>query len=146
MPTSLLRGVAPKIMLTGFGSLVLRIAGLGSTFLLGVVLARSLGPAEYGLYGLVTTIAALGMTSALIGTHHLAVREFSVLSAAGNWQTIRKLMRSFGIATSMASMFVVTFLACLAYLFLDRTGSAHQPDCTRDGASSADGDYRLDRG
>ena len=60
---------------SGLWSLVLRVAGLVSGFALGVLLARMLGPAQFGIYGLVTTVAAVGMTIAQLGTPQLAVRE-----------------------------------------------------------------------
>jgi len=92
------------LVLSSFGSLVLRLIGLASTFLLGVLLARVLGPAEYGVYGLVTSIVALAMNVALLGTPQLAVREMAVRSAHSDWPGIRSLARSFLAATSLASL------------------------------------------
>lgn len=89
----------------GLSSLALRLAGLLSTFALGVVLARSLGPAEYGVYGLVVTISAIAMTIGLVGTQQLAVRELSVRSSVGDWPGVRFLIRQFGLVT-----FAVLFL------------------------------------
>jgi O-antigen/teichoic acid export membrane protein len=95
--------VDQQAMLTSsFNSLLLRIAGLASTFLLGVVLARALGPANYGIYGLVTSLVAIAMNIALLGTPQLAVREMAVRSARLDWGGVQSLARSFLAAVSLA--------------------------------------------
>jgi O-antigen/teichoic acid export membrane protein len=86
----------------GLWSLFLRISGMASGFALGVVLARILGPAEFGIYGLVTTLAAVGMTIAALGTPQLAVRELSVRSAREDWAGAKAIIYEFGAATSIA--------------------------------------------
>jgi O-antigen/teichoic acid export membrane protein len=93
-----------ETVLTGLSSLVLRLAGLLCTFGLGVVLARALGPAGFGIYGLVVSIAALGMTVSLLGTPQLAVRELSVRSARGDWGGVKALIRRFGLASAGAGL------------------------------------------
>lgn len=90
------------IVRSGLWSLVLRVAGLVSGFALGVLLARMLGPAEFGIYGLVTTVAAVGMTVAQLGTPQLAVRELSVRAANSDWSGARALVRQFGLAVALA--------------------------------------------
>jgi O-antigen/teichoic acid export membrane protein len=95
-----------RLALTSAWSLVLRIAGLASTFLLGVVLARGLGPAEYGVYGLVTTIAALLMTVTLLGTPQLAVRDFSILSQNEDWAGVRQRLLQYGLSTTLAGLLI----------------------------------------
>ena len=87
---------------SGLWSLVLRIAGLVSSFALGVLLARMLGPAEFGIYGLVTTAAAVGMAIAQLGTPQLAVREISVRSAGNDWGGVKAIVRQFAIAVTLA--------------------------------------------
>ena len=91
---------------SGLWSLVLRIAGLFSGFALGVLLARTLGPKEFGIYGLVTTAAAVGMTIAQLGTPQLAVRELSVRSAGGDWSSVKAIIRQFAIAVATAGVAV----------------------------------------
>ena len=95
-----------EVIMSGMLSLLLRIAGLGSTFLLGVLLARTLGPTEYGIYGFVIAIVALAMNVALLGTPQLAVRELAVRSSQGDWTGVRALVRSFGCVTTSASLLI----------------------------------------
>ena len=87
---------------SGLWSLAPRVSGLVSGFALGVLLARMLGPAEFGAYGLVTTIAAVGMTIAQLGTPQLAVRELSVRAARADWAGVKAIVYQFGIATTLA--------------------------------------------
>lgn len=102
---------------SGLSSLGLRIAGLISTFGLGVVLARILGPAEYGVYGLVTSVAALAMTVSLLGTPQLAVRELSVRSAHGDWAGVRTLIRRFGLASGGVALLLGAIAIGLGFIF-----------------------------
>jgi len=106
-----------NVLLSSLSSLALRIAGLASTFLLGVVLARALGPASYGIYGLVTSLAALAMNAALLGTPQLAVREMAVRSARADWPGAWALARNFLTATSLASLALGIVAVTGAYLF-----------------------------
>ncbi len=91
------------VVLSGFSSLVLRVAGLVAGFALGVVLARILGPAEFGIYGLVTTVSLLAVTVAQLGTPQLAVRELAVRSARGDWAGVKAILYRFGAATMIAA-------------------------------------------
>ena len=99
-----LLGGRREFVRSGLWSLALRVAGLVSGFALGVLLARILGPAEFGIYGLVTTVAAIGMTIAQLGTPQLAVRELSVRSAAGDWGSVKTIIRQFAIAATLAGV------------------------------------------
>ena len=100
---SLLRG-RRALVRSGLWSLALRLAGLVSGFALGVLLARALGPAGFGIYGLVTTVAAVGMAVAQLGTPQLAVRELSVRAGGGDWAGARAVIRQFGIAVTLAGL------------------------------------------
>lgn len=111
------------ILKSAFNSLFVRIAGLASTFLLGVLLARVLGPTGYGLCGLVTTLAALGMSVALLGTPQLAVRELSVRKERNDWDGIRLRIRQFGTAVAVASI-VIGLGAALVSAMVSRWDAA----------------------
>ena len=107
-----------RTAVSGLSNLILRIAGLASTFLLGVLLARALGPAEYGLYGLVATLAALGMNIALLGIPQLAIREFSIRKDRSDWNGIRSLTRKFSVAVASASL-AIALITLLCVISLD---------------------------
>lgn len=92
------------VLVSGFWSLVLRIAGLVSGFATGVLLARILGPVEFGIYGLATTIASLAMSVTQMGTPQLAVRELSIRSERSDWSGVKAFILAFARATAIASL------------------------------------------
>jgi O-antigen/teichoic acid export membrane protein len=100
-------------------SLALRLIGLVCGFALGVVLARVLGPAEFGRYGLVTTLAALGMSIGLLGTPQLAVRELSIRSARSDWDSIHDLTHRMGGACALASAGLAGAVIVIAWAITD---------------------------
>jgi len=102
---------------SGFWSLALRLSGLVSGFLIGVLLARVLGPTEFGIYGLVTTMAGLGMTVVQLGTPQLAVRELSVRANRADWIGVGTIVRQFAFAVAIASA-VIGLLSLVGALAL----------------------------
>jgi O-antigen/teichoic acid export membrane protein len=117
-----LRGAIPALRLDGrallsmAASLGLRIAGLLGTFGLGLVLARLWSPADFGIYGLVISVAALATTFCQLGTPQLAVREFAVLASENALATVRARSATFQSASLLASL-VPVGLAALLLLF-----------------------------
>lgn len=104
----------------GLASLAQRIGGLAAGFLLGVVLARALGPAQFGVYGLVVALGALAMTIGLLGTPQLAVREFGARHASAEAAALSALSRSTLLAVALASSGLSAF-AILVGGLIDRT-------------------------
>ena len=103
-------------------SLGLRIAGLVSTFALGIILARALGPTEFGVYGLVIALAVLVMNVALLGTPQLAVRELSIRSARADWSGVKGVIYKFGIATTVTAIAFGIVALIAVELMGDRVG------------------------
>jgi O-antigen/teichoic acid export membrane protein len=108
------------LLLSSLSSLLLRVAGLVSTFALGVTLARALGPAGYGIYGLVITVGALLMNVALLGTPQLAVRELSILEAREEWADLKRLTWRFPLAVTVASLALAAAAAAAMLVWRDR--------------------------
>lgn len=54
-----------------------RVVKLGLTFLVGVFVARYLGPEQYGLYNFTISFVMLFMVVSRLGLNHLMIREFS---------------------------------------------------------------------
>lgn len=61
------------------GTLILRAAGIGLTFLMTFCLARVLGPYEYGLYSAAMSMSILLATLAPLGSDRTLVRSLSVV-------------------------------------------------------------------
>lgn len=89
------------------GSLAFKLASMGLTFLVTMVLARNLTTDQFGLYSLVLSIVMVSAVIAGFGLPSLVVREFAGLSA-----TVGAKVRSFrGFAVmSMAAMTVLVAL------------------------------------
>jgi O-antigen/teichoic acid export membrane protein len=103
-------------VVSGLSSLVLRLAGMVSAFALGVILARVLGPRDFGVYGLVTTVSLFAVTIVQLGTPQLAVREISVRSAKQDWSGVKTILVRFGMATSLASVVLIAVALGAAWL------------------------------
>lgn len=74
------------------GSLaMLNLASMALAFFIGVLLARRLGPAEYGIYGLAMTIATLAGLITELGLPVLTMREVAAAQATGRWSLARGL-------------------------------------------------------
>lgn len=96
------------------------LAGAAATFLVGVIMARGLGPANYGIYGTAVAIATLLGVPAQMGLPPLATRDFAAAEgrgdAAGQWQMLRWF-----VALVLASGLIATALmAGLAALLAGR--------------------------
>jgi O-antigen/teichoic acid export membrane protein len=72
---------------------VLYAGATGLTFLVGIVLARSLGAAGYGVYALAMTTATLVGMATEFGLPMLAMREVGAARASGDWGSVRGLLR-----------------------------------------------------
>lgn len=80
-PISALRQVARGAASLG----VLNIAAMAITFLVGVLLARYLGPAGYGVYAIAMTVTAFAGMVTEFGLPALATREFGAAQAHARW-------------------------------------------------------------
>lgn len=74
------------------GSAGLRIVGMGLGFLVGVQLARVLGPANYGLYGLAMSIISLITVPVEFGLPLLVTREVAVAYNKKDWIQINAIV------------------------------------------------------
>ena len=85
-------------------SLVVRGLGAVLTFLLGVVLARTLGPEGFGVYGVVIALAFLLSVLSQLGLPTLSTREVAVASSRQDWPLLKGILLSFGKFVGTASI------------------------------------------
>ena len=71
---------------------VLHIGSMGLTFIVGILLARQLGPSGYGVYALAMAVTALAGMLTEFGLPLLAMREFASAEAKGSWGEARGLI------------------------------------------------------
>ena len=74
------------------GSAGLRFVGMGLGFLVGVQLARALGPSGYGIYGIAMSLTSIAMIPTELGLSQLVTREAAIAEAAGDRSKIRSLL------------------------------------------------------
>jgi O-antigen/teichoic acid export membrane protein len=110
-----------KLVAAGFGSLALRAAGMVATFVLGIQLARYLGPAQFGIYGIVIAVAMLLSAVGQLGLPTLATREVALSWSRRDFPQLRGILRWFFFAS-----LAVSSLLGLAFAM----GVAHWPDGT----------------
>ena len=109
------------------GSAGLRVAGMGLGFLVGVQLARALGPAGYGIYGIAMSLVSIAMIPTELGLSQLVTREAAIAEASTDRSTIRSLLDwTFRLLLANTVVIVVAALAALL-LMGSAQGGALQP-------------------
>jgi O-antigen/teichoic acid export membrane protein len=78
-----------KLIDATVGSAGVRLAGVAVTFLIGVQLARYLGPAGYGIYGSVMAVVTLLAVPGQFGLPQLLTRELSGFTATGTLSRVK---------------------------------------------------------
>jgi O-antigen/teichoic acid export membrane protein len=86
-----------------------RIIGIGATLASNVLVARLLGPGEFGTYILITTVMALGGLVGMAGLNEAALRFISESLAHGNPWLARAYRNRALVTSAMAGV-----VACLA--------------------------------
>lgn len=119
---SLLGGSALRRQLLsgGAGSVGLKIANVGLGMALGVVLARTLGPAHYGIYVYVYALMSLLAIPAEFGLPALVIRETAKAEADQQWGLIRGIWRWAGFTAAGLAFALAVLSAAFAWLFSDR--------------------------
>ena len=88
----------------------LNVVGMGITFLVGILLARQLGPGGYGIYALAMSVTALGGMITEFGLPALVMREVAAGQARSDWADARGL-------SLWADKMVLAMFALLAIIF-----------------------------
>lgn len=86
-------GFRRQLMKSASGGVAVRVAALAATLLGSVVLARVLGPAEFGRYAFVFAIVSLLALPAQAGIPTLLLRETAMTQARRQWGVLKGLWR-----------------------------------------------------
>jgi O-antigen/teichoic acid export membrane protein len=104
-----LRGVS--LLRTAAGSLGLKMGAAGLGFINGILLARLLGPAEFGVYSIVFSAVNVGATLAVLGLPMLVTREVAASAEHGQWNKLKGTLSSSHRWTFAASFTLLAITA-----------------------------------
>jgi O-antigen/teichoic acid export membrane protein len=85
-------GMGAELIRSLVGSAGLRLVGMGFTFLIGVQLARGLGVAGFGVYGVAMSVVSLFSMPAEFGFSSLLIREVAANHVNHNWGRLRGII------------------------------------------------------
>jgi O-antigen/teichoic acid export membrane protein len=107
-----------KLLQGSIGSLFVNVARAGLAFILAVVLARFLGPSEYGSYSFAFAILMLVAIPAQVGVPQLMVRETAKAQAKQDWELMRGLWRWGNFAVAGFSVLGLLFAIAVVVLLM----------------------------
>ena len=99
------------------GSMSLKLANVGLTFLTTVLLARLLGPSDYGMYALVYATISLLSVPSEFGLPTLVVRETARGMLNQDYASVQGVWRWTGRATTLISLTLVVLTLAGIWLF-----------------------------
>jgi O-antigen/teichoic acid export membrane protein len=107
------------------GSAGIRVAGMALSFLVGVQLARYLGPEQYGIYGVAIAAVAIASVAVTFGVPPLTTREAALAVAREEWASLKGVLRWSAMWVCGTSLILVLIGATAIYLMpigLDESG------------------------
>ena len=107
-------GNRAQLLRGGAGALILKILNIVLALSASIVLTRTLGAEQFGVYTFIFSIIVLLMVPAQFGMTTLVVRETAKAEAEENWGLLRGLWR-WTSSTAMATSIVIMLL-CAVYV------------------------------
>lgn len=104
-----------NLMRGGLASIAIKIFGLGFSFLTAIVLARVLGPEQYGVYSYVLAIVSILAIPAMFGLPTLIVRETAKAEVKQEWGKMRGLWFWANSITASLSLVIAIIAALLLW-------------------------------
>jgi len=114
LPTGGALSLRDRLLLDAGGLLALRVAFGGLSFVLAIILARTLGTEGFGTYSYAFAWTVLLGVPAILGMDQLLIREIAAYRVHSQWHLIRGLLR---MANSLVLM-VSVGLALIAAIFV----------------------------
>ncbi len=109
------------------GSFGLKISLTGFTFLISLILARSLGAAEYGVYVFILAWVNFLCILVLAGLDNVVIREVAAGQAQSAWGVVRGLLRWSNLVVLALSLAIGLLAAVSAWGFARKVSWAHLP-------------------
>jgi O-antigen/teichoic acid export membrane protein len=109
-------GLGPTLVKALMGSAGIRLAGMGFGFLVGVQLARGLGAAGYGVYGIAMSTIAMVMIPTEFGLPQLVMRQVAAAQVKNDSLLIASILQWASRMVMLLSSMVV-FIGLIGCLF-----------------------------
>jgi O-antigen/teichoic acid export membrane protein len=112
--------VRNRLMIGMSGLLSLRVSFGAMSFVLTVLLARTLGDQGFGTYSYALAWAMLLGAPAVLGMDQLLVREVAAYSVKSQWNLLRGILRAANGTVLIASVFLAAVAAGIAWMLRGR--------------------------
>ncbi len=99
--------IMKAIISGGIGMFMLKVSGMGFSFFIALVLARTLGATDYGVYSYAMAWMTLLATITLIGMDKLLIRHIAVYNTNSDWGLMRGLLRWSHLSVLLLSLIVI---------------------------------------
>lgn len=119
-----MRSLRKELIYSSIGSLFVNVARAGLAFILAVVLARFMGPSEYGAYSFAFAILMIVAIPAQVGIPQLIVRETAKAQANQDWELMRGLWRWGNFAVAGFSVLGLLFATAVVVLLMQLGSNA----------------------
>ncbi len=113
-------GLKGKLLKGGIGSIGLKVSSTFLTLLTAVVVARTLGPEQYGIYAYVMGLVSLLSLPALFGLPPLVVRETAKAHAHEQWGVMRGIWHWSSSLTTVLTLVIAVGALVAVWLLSDR--------------------------
>ena len=111
------KSLRAQLMRGGLGSILVGILGVGLSLAVSVLLARILGPKQYGIYALAFSIITIISVPTKLGLPQLVLRETAKAHVVKQWGLMRGIWQWSTIAVCVFS--TLTALIALTFIFFD---------------------------
>ncbi|MDV6253339.1 flippase [Vibrio sp. EA2] len=98
------------------GTAGIQLISKGLSVVTGIILARVLGPEEFGRYGLIMSIVAMATIPTIAGMSQLMIREVSNAQMEKRWSELKGLLRWSSLYVITLSLIVMCALSISIYL------------------------------
>jgi O-antigen/teichoic acid export membrane protein len=114
------QGLKAQLLRGGIGSVAVKLGSTVLTFLSAVILARTLGPAGYGVYAYVFALIAILAVPAQFGLPGLVVRETAKAQATRDWPLMSGLWRWTNTVAGTVSLALAAVAGLAAWALASR--------------------------
>lgn len=109
-------GLRPLLVRSAAASAIVRFTAVLASFLVGLELARTLGPQGYGYYGMALAIVTIAALPGEMGIPRLVVRDVSVAAAQKDYKLLFGVLRWANRTAARISCLIAIALLGAAYL------------------------------